>query len=281
MYGIINVHEFPDGEVNLLRRNESFNTDAQLYDEMRPPYDSSVIDWIINKTGVTERDQLIEIGPGTGQATLPFAERGLSIHCIELGEKLAAILKRKCERYPQVTVDVSPFETWESDTVPQPRLIYSAAAFHWIDKQVKYKKCSDLLVDHGFLALMWHEHTDDTPDIIVKSYELLERYSDKSFHYPSRQERRQKRINEIDHSGYFTFCEAFEHKWMTEQTPDEYLQAFKTQSSYLSLDDSSKKRLSEELANLLAGCDQPIRKAYVTAVYLARKKSLSCVESEA
>lgn len=264
-----------------LKRNESFNTDAKLYDEVRPAYDLSVIDWIINKTEVTVGDQLLEIGPGTGQATLPFAQRGLSIHCIELGEKLALILKQHCADYPKVTIDVSPFETWESDTIRQAKLIYSAAAFHWIDKNVKYKKCYDLLADNGFLALMWHEHTDETPEVITRSYELLERYSDKQFHFQSRQDRGKKRISEINHSGYFTFLEAFEHQWLTEQTPDEFLKAFKSQSSYLSLDASRKQLLSEDLSQLFNNYNQPICKEYVTAVYLAQKKGSSCEGKEA
>lgn len=112
-----------------MQRNESFNIAAELYDEVRPAYDQLVIDWIIQKTGITVDDQLLEIGPGTGQATLRFAETGFTIHCVELGDKLAAILKHKCERYPNVTIDISPFETWDSEDFTRFALIYSASAF--------------------------------------------------------------------------------------------------------------------------------------------------------
>ncbi len=212
---------------------------------------------------------------------MSFAQRGLKIHCVELGEKLASLLKENCEKYPRVTIDVSPFETWQSNTVSQAQLIYSAAAFHWIDKNIKYKKCGDLLSDNGFLALMWHEHTDDTPEIITKSYELLERYSDKQFHFQSRLERRQRRIDEIKRSGYFTLLETFEYKWMSEQTPDEFIKAFKSQSSYLSLDHQSKQMLSNDLSQLLSHHNEPVNKEYVTAVYLAQKKAPQCEGKEA
>ena len=35
-------------------------------------------------------------------------------------------------------------------------MIYSAQAFHWIDKDIKYKKCYELLKDKGYLVLFWY-----------------------------------------------------------------------------------------------------------------------------
>lgn len=132
-----------------MKRNETFNTAAELYDEVRPTYDQLVIDWIIQKTRVTVDDQLLEIGPGTGQATMRFAEAGFKIHCVELGENLAAILKQKCEHYPGVTVDISAFETWQSDRFTQFTLIYSASFLNysntngrWTNPRIVFSKAS-------------------------------------------------------------------------------------------------------------------------------------------
>ena len=156
-----------------MKRNETFNTIAESYDEVRPFYDQLVIDWIIQKTGITIDDQLLEIGPGTGQATMRFAEAGFKIHCVELGDNLAAILKQKCESYPRVTIDISAFETWQSECFTQFTLIYSATAFHWIEEAVKYKKCAQLLSKNGYLALLWHEYPDIESGIIKRAFELL------------------------------------------------------------------------------------------------------------
>ena len=59
-----------------MERRESFNTAAQLYDEARPSYPDVAINWILDRTNIASDDTLLEIGPGTGQATLKFAERG-------------------------------------------------------------------------------------------------------------------------------------------------------------------------------------------------------------
>lgn len=257
-----------------MKKNESFNTAAELYDEVRPSYDQLVIDWIINKSGVTADDQLLEIGPGTGQATIKFAETGLKIHCVEYGDKLAAILKQKCERYPNVTIDISAFETWKSEIFNQFKLIYSAAAFHWIEKDVKYKKCYQLLSENGYLALLWHDYPDESSEIINKAYELLNRYSSKrtKLQHKSIKERRQEMINEINESGFFEFLESLEHQWMIEQTPEHFLKGFMAQSSILSLEDTAKKEFTSDLTQLLLDYNKPVKTEFITTVYLAQKE---------
>ena len=45
-----------------------------------------------------EGARILEIGCGTGQATLPLARRGYSILCVELGEGLAAAARRILEK---------------------------------------------------------------------------------------------------------------------------------------------------------------------------------------
>ena len=257
-----------------MKRNESFNTAAKLYDEVRPAYDQVVIDWIIQKTGITVDDQLLEIGPGTGQATMRFAEAGFKIHCVELGDNLAAILKQKCERYPHVTIDISAFETWQSERFTQFTLIYSACAFHWIEKAIKYKKCAQLLAENGYLALLWHEYPNSESEIIKRAFELLTHYSSKdaTVHQKSRKERMQERIDEINESGYFQFLELFEYQWKMDQPPDRFLKGFKSQSSFLSLEEPVKTELSAELSRLLLGYGRSIPTVFISTVYLARKK---------
>ena len=46
---------------------------------------------------------VLEIGPGTGQATDPILETGCEYHAIELGEHLFAKMKEKYGRVPNFT----------------------------------------------------------------------------------------------------------------------------------------------------------------------------------
>ena len=104
-----------------MERKASFNTAAQLYDEARPSYPDVAIDWILDRTNIESDDTLLEIGPGTGQATLKFAERGYRIRGVELGQNMADMLMQKVGNY-KVTVDVGPFEKW------QPRGVFPDSA---------------------------------------------------------------------------------------------------------------------------------------------------------
>lgn len=74
---------------------------------------------------------------------------------------MAEILKGKCTKYSNVLVDVVPFEEWNCTDNEKYDMIYSAQAFHWIDKKVKYKKCHELLKDNGYHVLFWYNPYDD------------------------------------------------------------------------------------------------------------------------
>ena len=104
---------------------ESFNSAAELYDRARPSCPEDVVDWILAKTNPPRDQTILEIGPGTGQTTLPFAVKGYKIHCVELGDNLARMLLANASNYP-VTVDVATFENWRPENDMQYPLIFSA-----------------------------------------------------------------------------------------------------------------------------------------------------------
>ena len=90
----------------MTRRPESFNEVAALYDRARPLYPQPLIDDLLALTGVRAGDHVLEIGCGTGQITLPLAERGLTITALEPGADLAAQVERVAVRTdPPVRLD--------------------------------------------------------------------------------------------------------------------------------------------------------------------------------
>ncbi len=69
----------------------TFNNVADLYDEVRPGYPEALIEDALTLSGIPPDGRILEIGCGTGKATLPFARRGYAMLCLELGDKLAAV----------------------------------------------------------------------------------------------------------------------------------------------------------------------------------------------
>jgi ubiquinone/menaquinone biosynthesis C-methylase UbiE len=68
-------------EKNHLRT--TFNQVAPLYDQVRPGYPEAMYDDVVFLSKITPQGRILEIGCGTGQATVPFARRGYRMLCIE------------------------------------------------------------------------------------------------------------------------------------------------------------------------------------------------------
>ena len=65
-----------------VRLRETFNEDAARYDRARPRYPVQMFDDLA-AAGVAPGARVLEIGCGTGQATVPLAERGCRIVAVE------------------------------------------------------------------------------------------------------------------------------------------------------------------------------------------------------
>ena len=139
-------------------RRTTFDSVAQLYDCARPPYPDALFDDIESYAQLHENARILEVGCGTGQATMPMARRGYAIDGVELGAQMATIACDKLSAFPKANILCADFET-----VSLPRetydLLLSATAFHWINPSTRFQKARDLLVPGGALALFWHRPT--------------------------------------------------------------------------------------------------------------------------
>lgn len=158
-----------------LRR--TFDHRALLYDKARPQYPRELFDDMIEVTGIQAGDALLEIGPGTGQATQPLAARGFHVTGIELGEHLADVARRNLSGYPNVQIINGAYETTKLPE-HQFKLVYSATAFHWIEPEAKYKRTHQLLAPHGHLTIIHTNHvSDEMGDAFhVASQSIYDRY---------------------------------------------------------------------------------------------------------
>ncbi len=142
------------GEDERERRRVSFDAAAEAYEGARPDYPEALFDDLVALAGVPADGFALEIGSGTGRATLPLARRGLHVLGIELGANMAAIARRNLAGYPNVQIEVGRFEEW-----PLPESAFdvavSASAWHWIDPAVGYAKVARVLKPTGALAVFW------------------------------------------------------------------------------------------------------------------------------
>lgn len=128
----------------------TFDTVAEDYDRYRPTYPQELFDGILAYHPVTAGSHALEIGAGTGQATLPILTAGCVVTAVEPGAKLAALLARRFAAQP-LTVVNSAFEAWECPAETFD-LAYSASAFHWVPEEIGYRKVYRCLKPGGIFA---------------------------------------------------------------------------------------------------------------------------------
>jgi protein-L-isoaspartate O-methyltransferase len=97
------------------RLRATFDQAAELYERARPGYPPALFDDLAGLAGMGPGSRVLEIGPGTGQATLPLAERGCRVMAVELGPDLAT---RVGGRRPQLQQGARPVRPVRSRDVP-------------------------------------------------------------------------------------------------------------------------------------------------------------------
>lgn len=136
---------------------QTFNQVAELYDQARPGYPEELFADLRRLAGVGPGARVLEIGCGTGQATVPLAELGCQVVAVELGAELAAVAQRNLARFPQVQVVVAAFESWPLPQEPFD-VVLAATSWHWLDPAVRVGKAADALRPGGALATVATHH---------------------------------------------------------------------------------------------------------------------------
>jgi SAM-dependent methyltransferase len=153
-----------DGSRRALRGG--FDADADAYDRTRPVFPDVLFDDLVQAARLGRGDRVVEIGCGTGQATVPLAERGLRVTAVELGAALADVARVRTARFPGVSVITSSFEDWQDTDAAPVRAVAVFNALHWIDPGVRYAKPAAILAPEGAMAVgscRWARPADAEP----------------------------------------------------------------------------------------------------------------------
>ena len=125
-----------------------FDTIPEQFDKYRPRYSKELFEYLINYAKIGPEKIVLEIGPGTGQATDPILQTGCDYHAIELGEHLYAKMKEKYGNRPNFHIVNDDFITHDYGD-QKFDMIYSAATIQWIPEAVAFSKTFDLLKPGG------------------------------------------------------------------------------------------------------------------------------------
>ena len=254
----------------------TFDSVASLYDEARPGYPERLFDDLAALSGTGPGAKALEIGCGTGQATVPLARRGYRVLCVELGANLAAIARSKLTGYPDARVLASSFEDWPLEEEAFD-LVVSATAFHWVGSAVRYQKSAQALRPGGSLALIWNTHhpegsTEGFPDALD---DLHRRETPHLAHErrPPRLDRADDKAGEVEGSGFFEKPEERAYPFGASHDAESYLRLLGTFSSHRALEEATRQRLFAAVARLI---DEEyggrVVEGYRSELYVARRR---------
>jgi SAM-dependent methyltransferase len=235
------------------RLRETFGLDPEAYDRARPGYPSELFDHLAKLACIGPGCRVLEIGPGTGKASVTLAERGAAISAVELSAGLADVARRKLAAFPDVAVEVAAFEEWPLPPVPFDTVI-AATAFHWIDPEVRVMKAADALRPGGALATIATNHVaGGTERFFVEVQECYERWDPNTpanlrlpraadLSYPS---------EELDSSGRFGPCTFRRYEREIEYASAEYRALLSTFSGHIALDADARASLLDCVTELI------------------------------
>lgn len=230
-----------------------FDPVADLYDRVRPQYPDALFDDLVALSCMPERGRILEVGCGTGQATIGLAGRGYPMVCLEPGLRMAALARRNLSRFPHVTIVEQTFEVFSGARANECErfdLVMSAQAFHWVPRAVRFDLAADALRPGGALAILAHHpERPGTPlrramdDAYARAAPSLAAGSDALRHQVE---------EDFATSHRFRALPVRACRWSRVYPNDDYLSLLQTHSDHIQLPPGELAALVAHLRDVLA-----------------------------
>jgi SAM-dependent methyltransferase len=256
-----------DAQRHVLRA--TFDQGAEGYDGARPVAPREVLDDLVELARLGPGSRLLEIGCGTGQATLPLAERGFSILGVELGASLAALARSKLAAYPQVEIATSSFEDWN----PGGELfdaVVSFNAFHWLDPEIRFAKPASVLRPGGSLCVfgsVFVAHDGADPVWLGLGEAEPRRHLDDI----------RDHSDEFTEGGHFDAVTRRTYLRDLQYDPDDYVALLGSMSTYRRLPAEDREQLFDRIARRIRESGGSVRPTRHDVLYVARRSSTVAV----
>lgn len=252
-----------------------FGEVAELYDSTRAGYPDELVDDVIGFAGSDGPGlRAVEVGAGTGKATVSFAARGLDIVAIEPSAAMAEVARRNTAGF-KVRVAQTSFEDWPA-TGETFRLLYSATAWHWITPEVRYVKAAQVLAPGGAIALFWHRVQWQGERLRDELEDLYQRIAPDLLaqrpSFPGLDPARPGEAVEAEvlRTGLFRDVITRTYPWSAAFTADTYAGLLQTQSGHRMLAEDRRAELLDGVRDIIAAHGGQIEIPHGTLLAMAR-----------
>lgn len=255
-----------------LRMRASFDKVAAVYDRVRPGYPAAMFHDLVELAGVGPGTRVLEIGPGTGQASVPLAELGVSLLALELGPNMAALAADRLSGFEAARVLVDDFDRW-APGVPGFDVVFSATAFHWLDPSTKFDSTADLLDPGGALATVATHHIAGGTESFFSEVQAYYRRFEPNWHphklRPAAEIPYDTDLGAGRYDSKPVFCR---YEWTVGYHTADYLDLLRTYSTTLSLPPLGASALLRGIGQLIDGrYGGRITKRYLTELRVAHR----------
>lgn len=253
----------------------SFDADPERYDRTRPVCPAQVFDDLVALAGWRSGARLVEIGCGTGQATVPLAERGFSLVGVEIGPRLAALARQKLAAFPKVEIVQSSFEDWNGEEASFDGVV-AVNCFHWLDPEVRYAKAARLLRDDGALVVISSpvvqpDDADPFWSAVQQDYDAV--HGGPAGGAPLHPDAIGDLRDEIVASGFFPSVDVRRYLWQVHYTAEDYVAWLSTSSWHQQLEEGELHLLLGRIRRRIEALPEPsITVSLLTIFHVAHRR---------
>jgi len=244
-----------------------FDTIPEQFDRYRSRYSAELFADLIRYAEIGPGKSVLELGPGTGQATDPILDTGCAYHAIELGENLFEMMKRKYGHRPNFSIVNGDFITHDFGD-QKFDMIYSAATIQWIPKEIAFTKTFDLLKPGGTLAMMLTRGDYKTPN--KELYDKIQTVYSAYFKPKTEYKHGSFSYTDAPDYGYVDF-EKREFYGKREFTADEYAAFCGTHCDHMVIPEPYKSKFFEGLKKAVSEAGNRVVFWDTYILYLTKK----------
>jgi SAM-dependent methyltransferase len=262
-------------------RARSFDGWAGDYDRYRPGYPDELFWTIQRHLELPRRPLVVDLGAGTGHASLAMVALGWRVTAVEPGKPMLDVLRARATNEGllistvQATAEATGLDPASAD------LVTAAQAFHWFDQIAAVTEMARILKPGGGVALFWNVRDAERSPFVADYHALLQKTfgeADTGQYLQAGRPMGRERTRQAFEQGVgFGHLELVEVRHEMPMTPEEFVSMAFTASYVRSLPADQQDRFRMQVGALLGrhghADARPFPIPYRIDLWIARRQS--------